>query len=290
MSTNGGIPYNYQPNPYYHTTEFNGFTVKLRASITGLNPAHTYRLKLAVGNTKDYSMGSGVFLAANSFMLGNTLSIFACDVENNPQVYMKSDNNSICIVRPDIEKDHATVIAVEYFNEADDAINGVDYITPDGEPLPEEIYFPAGIDTVKVPFIIPDGATLGRKIRVALVPLYENAPQLVHEAEIVTASLVANAGPDIWQNNSNVFTMAASAILPPPITTGKWSVIGSADGVAIANEFSPTTTVTLDTSKRKTATLRWTVTDGDCSYYDDMEIKYEKLYLPINPGAFFYKN
>jgi hypothetical protein len=70
---------------------------------------------------------------------------------------------------------------------------------------------------------------------------------------------------------------------------GVWSVVGDDDGVSIANPSSPTTQVTLDTSKRKSATLRWTVTTGACSFYDDVELKYGKLYLPVNPGAFFYK-
>jgi hypothetical protein len=280
MSTNGGIPYNNQPNPYYYTTQFNGFTVKLKASITGLNPAHTYRLKLAVGNSADNSNGSGVFLAANSFVLGNTLSVIACDVENAGTVYTKTTNNYLRLTRPDIEKDQDAKIAMEY---SGDAVNGTDYMTPDGYALPDTILFPAGVDTVSVFFVIPDNATAGRTMTVALAPLYPGAPQTVHNVDITIGSFEVKAGSDIRQGSNNVFTMAA--ITP----NGTWSVVGSDDGVSIANEHSPTTTVTLDTSKRKTATLRWTVSDGDCTYYDDVELNYGKVFLPANRINFYNK-
>jgi hypothetical protein len=273
---------NGQVNPNYYTTQFNGYTVKLKASINNLDPEHTYRLKLAVGNAADKYYGSGVFLAANSFMLGNTLSIFACDVENAKNVYKQADNNFIRLTRPEIEKGQEDQVAVVYGGSAK---NGIDYTTLDGQPLPDIIPFPTTADYVDLPFVIPDGATANRNITVTLAPLYTGAPQIEHSVSIVITNIIVNAGPDIRQSSSNVFTMAATA----SSGTGTWSVVGDADGVSIANPSSPTTNVTLDTSKRKTATLRWTVTDGDCSYSDDMELKYGKLYLPVNPKSRFYK-
>jgi hypothetical protein len=206
-------------------------------------------------------------------------------VENTGIVYKKADNNFIRLVRPDIEKDRDTKIAVQYGGTA---VNGIDYMTPDGYALPDTILFPAGVDTVSVFFVIPDGATVGRTMTVALAPLYPGAPQTTHSVDIVIASIDVDAGPDIRQGGSNVFTMNASPA--PQTTTGKWTVVGDDDGVSIDNVSSPTTTVTLDTSKRKSATLRWTVSDGQCAYSDDVELKYGKVFLPVNPGSFFYIN
>jgi hypothetical protein len=269
--------------PYYNTTQFNGFTVKLKASITGLEPSHTYRLKLAVGNAKDQAYGSGVFLAAHSFMLGNTLSIFACNTENAKNVYKRAENNFLRIVRPEIEKNQYANVALVYGNASNDAINGVDYTTLDGQPLPASIPFPVGKDTLEIPFVIPDGATVGRNIKIQLVPLYTGAPTVEHSISIAISSITVYAGADITQSNSNEFTVVATN----SSGTGNWSVVGDDDGVTIANPSSPTTQVTLDTSKRETATLRWTVTDGDCAYSDDVELKYGKAYLPVNPKIRF---
>jgi hypothetical protein len=269
------------------TIEFNGYTTVLKAALKGLNPRHTYRLKLAVANTGDQAYGSGVFLKANSMVFGNTLSVYTCGVKDATIVYKKSDNNFIRIVRPDIEKDEERKVALVYGNNinAGDAINGVDYMTTDGKILPDTILFEIGEDTVDIPFIIAENATVGRNIKVALAPLYVGAPpQTEHSVNINIATVDVDAGADIRQSNSNVFTMNASP------SSGTWSVVGDADGVTITNTSAFNTTVTLDISKRKTATLRWTVTDGNCSYYDDVELNYGEVYLPVNPGVSFYKN
>jgi len=54
----GSTPYNF---------EYDGFTDVLVASITGLNPNQTYHIKLAIADTKDEALDSGVFIQAGSF-------------------------------------------------------------------------------------------------------------------------------------------------------------------------------------------------------------------------------
>jgi hypothetical protein len=101
---------------------------------------------------------------------------------------------------------------------------------------------------------------------------------------VVLNTLASDAGPDIEQSNP-VFTMAGSP------TTGTWTVVGATPGVQIADPSKYNTTVTLDLNQTKTATLQWTVTNGSCSESDIVELKYKpaKVYLPVNPGSFFYK-
>lgn len=52
--------------------ELNGRTKELVARAT-LQPCHTYRMKLIIGNVNDNAYGSAVFLAANSFDLGEPI-------------------------------------------------------------------------------------------------------------------------------------------------------------------------------------------------------------------------
>jgi hypothetical protein len=73
----------------------------------------------------------------------------------------------------------------------------------------------------------------------------------------------ANAGGDLTQSNPT-FTMSATT---PSVGTGQWILLSGT--ATINNVASPTTTVTgipVGTS----ATLRWTVTSGSCTTFDDV--------------------
>jgi hypothetical protein len=79
---------------------------------------------------------------------------------------------------------------------------------------------------------------------------------------------VASAGPDIDQCNNSTFTMAANA---PAVGTGTWTQTAGA-AVSITNINSPTTTITGLTAGNS-ATLRWTVSNGNCAdSFDEMVI------------------
>ena len=77
---------------------------------------------------------------------------------------------------------------------------------------------------------------------------------------------IANAGSDIDQCNSSVFTMAANA---PLVGTGTWSIV-SGPGV-ITDPSSPTTTVTGVTAGDGSVPtiLEWTVSNGSCATNTD---------------------
>lgn len=67
---NGSYPSYYNDNadsPYPYSFEYDGFTDVLTASIFDLTPGETYSLKLAIADTSDYVLDSGVFLQGGSF-------------------------------------------------------------------------------------------------------------------------------------------------------------------------------------------------------------------------------
>jgi hypothetical protein len=68
----------------------------------------------------------------------------------------------------------------------------------------------------------------------------------------------SNAGPDITQCNTEVFTMAANV---PVVGSGSWGIVGADPGVTITNTGSATTTVTGLTAG-SSVTLRWTISNG----------------------------
>jgi hypothetical protein len=77
---------------------------------------------------------------------------------------------------------------------------------------------------------------------------------------------VSNAGADITQCNTGVFTMGATA---PTVGTGTWSEVGGPTaGLVITNVNSATTTVTGLTAGN-TVTLRWTISNGACTASTD---------------------
>lgn len=89
-------------------------------------------------------------------------------------------------------------------------------------------------------------------------------------SKVVTiGSTIADAGGDVTQCNNATFTMNGS--LPKAGETGTWSVVGTNPGLTITNPLLYNTTVTM--SANKTATLRWTISNGICTSYDDVVIK-----------------
>jgi len=71
----------------------------------------------------------------------------------------------------------------------------------------------------------------------------------------------ANAGTNQSNCKSGNFTLAAT---PPTIGTGKWSIVGAANGATIADENSPTSAVS-GLNLNASVTLRWTVSNGSCT-------------------------
>lgn len=80
---------------------------------------------------------------------------------------------------------------------------------------------------------------------------------------IYEAPTTANAGADQQQCAQDIFQLAGNV---PGVGTGVWTVVG-AGPATIANANLPNTTVTLE--KGKSATLRWTISNGTCASTSD---------------------
>ncbi|RNL77381.1 DUF11 domain-containing protein, partial [Sinomicrobium pectinilyticum] len=80
---------------------------------------------------------------------------------------------------------------------------------------------------------------------------------------------VADAGEEQTQYNDGIFTLDAAT---PAFGTGEWSVVDGILAEAISDVNEPGATVTLDPNT--SVTLRWTVTNGTCSSFDDVVLNY----------------
>src|SRR5690606_5565615 len=74
----------------------------------------------------------------------------------------------------------------------------------------------------------------------------------------------AVAGDDQLQYNSGVFTLDATTTTPG---IGEWGVVSGTPAVDISDIIDPNATITLEPNT--SVTLRWTVTNGTCTAFDD---------------------
>jgi|GEM_PF-823323 len=83
----------------------------------------------------------------------------------------------------------------------------------------------------------------------------------------VTGELIADAGADQTKYNNSVFTLDANV---PALGTGEWSVVSTTLPSEFDDLANPAATVTL--LPNTSVTLRWTVTEGDCSVFDEVTL------------------
>src|SRR5690606_13214833 len=98
-----------------------------------------------------------------------------------------------------------------------------------------------------------------------------NGPCSTSDVVVLTNSappVAAEAGPAQDLCNTTDFLMAADAA-SPGTATGAWSFVGADHGASIDDVTSPTTLVR-DVPAGQSVTLRWTVTNGACSSFDDV--------------------
>ena len=69
--------------PSATTIEYDGRTVVLTATLDGLSPCDTYKMKLAIADVSDRKLDSAVFLEALSFETGSDIQIKNFDFKNN---------------------------------------------------------------------------------------------------------------------------------------------------------------------------------------------------------------
>ncbi len=92
----------------------------------------------------------------------------------------------------------------------------------------------------------------------------------------VSKGSIATAGPDQF-GCSNAFVLNGNT--PETGFTGTWSVVSGSANITSVNQPNSTASI----SSGNVATLRWTVSDGACSSYDEVVMAYENgLALTVN--------
>src|SRR5690606_35580271 len=81
-------------------------------------------------------------------------------------------------------------------------------------------------------------------------------------------SPIGNAGADQIQHDNGDFTLNATTTLG----TGEWSMLQGTAAVGISDILDPKATIALDPNT--SVVLRWTVTNGTCSIFDEVTITY----------------
>ena len=140
--------------------EYDGFTDVLTA-VAEVIPCETYHIKLAVGDVGDKKFDSAVFLAANSFKLGDPAEL-ATEIPEatfpDSNLVYESCQESFFVFRRTEDSDRSRPQIVPFtISDLSTAEAGVDYTT-----IPSPVIIPAGIDSIKVPVnVFDDGVTEG---------------------------------------------------------------------------------------------------------------------------------
>jgi len=129
--------------------QFDGFTVPLTASISGLIPCQTYQIRLVIADVGDPQWDSGVFLRANSFSAGGLASAAPESTEGaNEDVFENCEN--ACFIFTRESGDDANDLIVNFtIDPTSTATEGIDFGS-----LPTSITIPAGSSTAKLPITI----------------------------------------------------------------------------------------------------------------------------------------
>jgi hypothetical protein len=265
------------PNPHNSlTTEFNGYTTVLTASIDGLTPCNTYHLKLALGNVGDEAMGSGVFLKANSFNIGNDMSVIVGGEEADG-IFKNCDNNYIHLTRPSASIKQSQVVKLVYRGTA---VNGRDYTDLNGQPLPEDVTFQVGEDHKDIWFQATNAAVAGTYFEVSLLCPCDRNVQGVHTVYIYENTLFADiikekpCGPDA----DGIITVISSG--------------GSGTDVEYSKDGGLTWQTSNVFDNLPAGTYQIAVhTRLECTFAtQEVELPYRPCiqYLPVNPESLFF--
>ncbi len=100
----------------------------------------------------------------------------------------------------------------------------------------------------------------------------------------VTPITIANAGPDAsYCPGTGAGNLSANAVSSGE--TGTWTIIGTNNaGVSVVTASSPTSSINLATTSAGVTTLRWTITRGVCTSYDDVVITNYGGVSPVTAG------
>jgi gliding motility-associated-like protein len=95
---------------------------------------------------------------------------------------------------------------------------------------------------------------------------------------------VANAGPDQSVCPGNAATNLSAGALNTG-ETGAWTVQGTNNGITVVSSTSPTSAINVNQANSGNTTLRWTITNGTCTSYDDVVITNRGGQSAVTAGA-----
>jgi len=138
--------------------EYDGYTDVLTAEADVI-PCETYHIKLAVGDVGDKRFDSAVFLAANSFKLGDPAEL-ATEIPDatfpDSNLVYESCQESFFIFKRTEDSDRSRPQVVPFtISDLSTAEAGVDYA-----PIPSPVIIPAGKDSIKVSVSVFDDGVM----------------------------------------------------------------------------------------------------------------------------------
>ncbi len=221
--------------------QFPGMTVTLTA-YAEVECGEEYHIKLAIGDASDGALDSGVFLEAGSFTSNSVVNV-ELDIPvgiNDSTLYEGCGEATLQFIRPN---DSQGVDETAYLNITGTAQNGVDFVPP----LPDSVFFPAGVDTVTFVLSAPaDGNSEG--IEYSTVEITNIASNC--SGAIITADFtfyINEADPlGVIGFNGALEDCNDDIILYPTVTGGfgeysySWSNGSNADTVTVSPGFSTT--------------------------------------------------
>ena len=150
------------------STQYDGLTVPLTATASGLIPCETYHIKLAIADAGDGILDSSVFLEANSFSAGPEIDVSAIGgVAGSGEIYEGCDAGYFVFTRNETS-DFSLPFVVDF------TIGGNATMAP----LPDADY-PS----------LPSNITIAAGDSTALLPIEAFADDLVEGTEVITISL-----------------------------------------------------------------------------------------------------
>ena len=136
--------------------EYDGFTKILKARAEVI-PCATYHIKLVIGDITDGQYDSAVFLAANSFEAGESITVEGESESLGVGVVAEGCSDGYFLFRR-YGSDLNRSLRVSYsLSPTSTARDGIDF-----QPIPRSINFPANVDEVRLPIhVIADGLPEG---------------------------------------------------------------------------------------------------------------------------------
>jgi gliding motility-associated-like protein len=109
---------------------------------------------------------------------------------------------------------------------------------------------------------------------------------LAYDEVTITVRLitVSNAGPDQSVCPGNAVTNLSAGTLNAG-ETGAWTIQGTNNGITVVTPTSPTSVINVNASNSGNTTLRWTITNGTCTSYDDVVITNRGGNTVVTAGA-----